>query len=109
MSVPHYEETYGESLEENFTAEFSADLAAILRRDGTPFSVVAKTRVTAAARETAARRDQFCDALSTELDSLENARSELTELLDLLDGPRIPDGNSDQFEDTLSERVRTRQ
>jgi hypothetical protein len=109
MSVPHYEEMYGESLVENFTAELSAEVAAILRRNGTSFTDVTKIRLTAVVGEAVAQRERFCATLENELDSLAKARSQLTDRIDQLDETPPSSRNADEVENSLSNLARRRQ
>jgi len=108
MSVSHYDDVYGESLDTNFTAELSITLPG-QQRDSPLFTEVYKTELTAAVSRVLAQRETFCDSLQREQNSLANGREELTDLLDNLDGPRIPSWHAADFEKRLSRCAQTRQ
>lgn len=110
MSVDHYDELYGETLEEHAAAELSADIAAGLRREATtPFSEWYKTALTAAVETTIAHRERFSAELDAEAESLAASKPTLDEILSSCEGPRIPAGRRADFEDQLEEVARERQ
>lgn len=109
MDVSHYEDTYGESLVTHAAAEFSAEVATGFQPEGPLFTDVYKTHLTSAISQAIAQRKAFCERLETEQNSLVNNQDELTNLLDSLDGIRIPGWYTTKFENTLSELAKTRQ
>lgn len=109
MAVPHYEDTYGESLETHLAAEFSPELATGFQPEGALFTDMYKTHLTGAISQAIIQREEFCEGLETEQDSLRNSQDKLTDLLDPLDGIRIPAWYTTKFEKTLSELAETRQ
>ena len=78
MSVPHYEEEYGESLRENLAAEFDDHVATALA-DGRQFSPLLKNTVFVKAASAKRSREKLAKALERELTSLRNARDRLRE------------------------------
>lgn len=79
MSVPHYDDAYGESLRVHMTAEFGDDLATAIV-DGDRFSTSLKGLVVQRARTAARRREEVAAAIDDERDSVIDARSRLGEI-----------------------------
>jgi hypothetical protein len=76
MSVPGYEEVYGESLDEHIRAEFGAELASVVleSEDLTkPVQSLLVTQATGAARE----RKQYLKALDAEYEAVMDANSQI--------------------------------
>lgn len=109
MSVAHYDDVFGESLDTNVAAELSAEVATGFQRGGTRFTTMYKSRLTAAVDRAIAEREAFCETLATERDSLESCQESLVELLDPLDGPRVPVWHTTDFQDALSDIAHHRQ
>lgn len=109
MGVSHYEEFYGESLDEHVAADLSAEVATGLQRNGTAFTDVYKRRLRAAVEQAIEQREAFCECLATERDSLATCREGLVDLLDTLDGPRVPAWYAAEFEDDLASLAAQRQ
>lgn len=98
MAVPHYDDTYGEPLAENVTAELGAELAEIFRADSpVPFSPQHKDLLVGAAEQQAEDRDEFCDAIDDEVRSLQSIHRELSSLLGTLDNSIVPSWHSEEF------------
>lgn len=76
MAVPHYDEEYGESLESNVAAEFSAGLAAALS-SGEQLTPQMRTLLVRAATDASERRTDFLDVLDDEECQLSAAESSL--------------------------------
>lgn len=98
MAVSHYDDVYGESLEENVTVEFGAELAEVFRRDSSvSFSPRHRDLLVGAAKQQARDRADFCDELDAEIDSLQSVHGDLSALLDTLDNSTVPAWHSDEF------------
>lgn len=107
MSVAHYDDVYGESLAENAAAEFGPDLAEGLRGDrSVPFTRLYKNALRTAAAGAVQERRVFIDVLHRESQSIERARTELTDLIAELDTTIIPEWYQETFADRL-DRVAT--
>lgn len=109
MGVPHYEDTYGESLETHITAELSPELATGFRPEGSLFTDIYKRHLTDAISRAITQRREFCERIETEQNSLMNSQEDLTDILDSLDGIRIPGWYTTKFNNTLSELAEERQ
>lgn len=110
MSVDHYDDVYGEPLDEHFAAELSSELAAGLQQDAhSQFTDLYKRTLVAAVRSAIDRRETFCDSLESERTSLEASRDALDAAMDELDGTRVPAGVGGDFTDTLDDVARRRQ
>lgn len=109
MGVSHYDDVYGEPLAVHVTVELSPEIATGFQRDGTPFTDAYKTQLNAAVGRAVEQREAFSECLETERDSIATGREALTDLLDPLDGPRIPAWHRDEFEDELTDVAETRQ
>lgn len=98
MSVPHYDDVYGETLEENVTVEFGAEVAEVFRASSTvPFSPQHKGLLVNAAAQAAQDRARFCDAVDTEIESVQATHGELSGLLDTLDNSIVPAWHREEF------------
>lgn len=76
MSVPHYDEEYGESLRESLAAEFDDHVATALA-DGRQLSPLLKNAVFVQAASAKRSREKLAEALDGELTSLRTARNRL--------------------------------
>lgn len=76
MSVPHYDEEYGEALRKNMAAELDEDLATMVV-DGTRFSKPLKQLLVQHARTAARQREEVIEAINEERDSIVDAHSRL--------------------------------
>lgn len=92
MSVPHYDDEYGDTLAESLAAEFGDDLAAALL-NGAALTPTVRNAVRAAAAAAQDERDEFLDVLDREArsldaaaDDIEDVRAELATVGD--DSPR---------------------
>ena len=83
MSVPHYDEEYGDGYVESVRAEFSPDLAAALI-DGTRFNTRRKQAVLSSSSASQSARASLLETLSSEADSLEDATESLAPLAEEL-------------------------
>jgi hypothetical protein len=79
LALDHYEEEYGESMIENLTAEFGAELGCAVAGSGV-FTAELKTALVAGAREAAARRATFVTVIDEERNALEAAARELRDV-----------------------------
>jgi hypothetical protein len=110
MSVPHYDDVYGETLDEHFAAELSAELAAGLgERSGLQFTDLYKRTLLSAVARAIERHETFCDILESERTSLEASRERLDGAMAELEGTRVPAGARTEFTDTLDELAKRRQ
>jgi hypothetical protein len=110
MSVDHYDDLYGETLEEHFAAELSPDLLAGLREGaGSQFTDLYKRTLLGAVSAAVEQREAFCDILENERASLETCAAELDALVDDLDGTRVPAHVRVEFAETLDDVARRRQ
>lgn len=110
MSVEHYDDLYGETLEEHFAAELSPELLAGLQEGaGSQFTDLYKRTLLGAVETAVDQRETFCEILDNERASLETSAGELEALVDDLDGTRVPAAHRGEFADTLDEVARQRQ
>lgn len=79
MSVPGYDEVYGEPFVENAAAEFGADLAAVVDGD-TGLTPPVRELLVQQSSASALERERHLEALATERQSVVNARSRLREI-----------------------------
>lgn len=77
MSVPHYDEEYGEPFHENVVEEFGPDTAAALESNQAVTAVLQRTLLTKS-QQSRRDREAFAEALSAELGELETVRRRLT-------------------------------
>lgn len=109
-SVPHYEDVYGESLEENLVAELGPELAlVVLSNSDIPFTPVHRDALVTKVERVIAAREAFRDAISSELKSLAAARRSLTGIVDELDDVVVEPWYRNRFEDRLDGVVSDRQ
>jgi hypothetical protein len=102
MSVPHYDDMYGESMVENVAAEFGSDLAAgIGPAESQTLTQPYKTTLRTAAVQAVQDRVAFIEALDRETQSLADARTALSELLTPLNTTTIPECHRAAFTDQL--------
>ena len=109
MDVPHFEDVYGESLETNVAAELPPDVAVLFEDPADQITPDQKTRIRAAVTNARASRETLAANLVDEQESLATAHDELEAVITRLDGPHVPGRYSDQFEDTLTTTIHTRQ
>ena len=76
MSVPRYEEVYGESFREHLRAEFGADLASVVLRDDDLTEPIQSLLVSQATTATLERK-QHLELLDAEYEAVVNANSQL--------------------------------
>ncbi|MGB9957915.1 DUF7260 family protein [Haloferax prahovense] len=84
MSVPHYDEEYGDSFEESLTAEFGPDVATAFR-SANVLSPPLRRTVAAAAASSLDEREQFIEVVDEEAKSVASMRGEVEALLGRLD------------------------
>lgn len=113
MSVDHYDEVYGEALEEFAAAELSPEVAVGLG-DGTgrSFTDLYKATLVSAVDGAVDRRETICDHLDGERVAIETHRATLVETLDSLDsldGPPPEARRRDDIEGRLEDITRARQ
>lgn len=93
MSVPHYEEEYGETLAENVSAEFGESVAIALEGADT-FTPGLRETLLGSAETARDRRDSLVRAIEQEEATLRSAASTLSEIESeverLNDGPTLP-------------------
>lgn len=110
MNVDHYDDLYGESLNEHVAAELSPEIATLFQtKKTTAFTEPAKTALIGAVNSAITQRDVLLDRLEREQDSLENSHTALTELLDAYDEPRVADRYRLQVEEKLDTLAEARQ
>jgi len=110
MGVDHYDEVYGEPLDQHVAAELSAEVAATLQQEtDAPFIEPYKRALTAAASDAVDRREAFVDALEAEQESLERGHAVLEEIIETCDGASVPSRHRAEFEDRLDDLAQTRQ
>lgn len=110
MSVDHFEEVYGESLDEHVATELSPEVTALLENpQATTFTEQAKTVLLTAVQRAINERHLFIEILEWEQESLTESRRTLTDLLAEQDGPRVPEWYRSEFETTLDELAARRQ
>jgi uncharacterized membrane protein YhdT/DNA repair exonuclease SbcCD ATPase subunit len=83
MAVPHYEEDYGDTVDESLVEEFGEEIA-IAMESSQQFSPPLKRHFLQAANVARERRTNFLSILNQEEKALESARTTLTELEDQL-------------------------
>lgn len=79
MYVDHYEEDYGDTIDESLAEEFGTDLAAQIRPDGS-FSPLVKRQLATAAEQCRQERENFLSTLDDERDALEAAQGTLEDV-----------------------------
>jgi hypothetical protein len=84
MSVPNYDEIYGDEFDRSFAAEFGEDLAAVVE-DGTQFSRPVRQLLVTQASTSIAERERHLDALETERRSVEAVGVQLAETEPLIE------------------------
>lgn len=84
MSVPHYDEDYGDGVEESIAAELGSTVAAGLR--GSRFDEQCRRAVIAAARRARERRTALLDDIETEANSLDAAATAIDDIESDLEG-----------------------
>lgn len=110
MSVPHYDEVYGESLVDNVAAECGSDLAAGIHAETSmAFHPSYKTALQTATAQAKQERRTFLDTLDREGRSVETARTDLTELIAQLDTTTLPEWHRETFANRLDRIVEARQ
>jgi len=110
MSVPHYEDVYGEPLVENVAAEFGSDLAAgIGPTESQTLTQPYKRTLRTGAAHAAQDRQAFVEVLDREAQSLDDARTTLTDLLAPLDSTTISECRRGSFTDRLDQVAQDRQ
>jgi hypothetical protein len=110
MSVDHYDEIYGETLEDHATAELSGDIAAILQPEvATPFTEWHKATLISAVGSAIVRRRRFLNHLGEELASISENRTALTELVESCDEVNVSNRSRTEFENRLEGVAKARQ
>lgn len=79
MSVPHYDEEYGDTFEESVTVEFGPDVAAAFC-SASVFSPPLRQRVATGAAAAVHERSEFLEVLDAEAESVESMRDGLSDL-----------------------------
>lgn len=112
MSVPHYDEDYGEPLAENMAFEFGEDVAASVE-DGRQLSPMLQQALVSKAQTAAAERERLIGQLERENEDLKTAQRSLATVESELEGYDPPtlrgvdfDGLADRWDrlDELEER-----
>jgi uncharacterized coiled-coil protein SlyX len=83
MSVPHYDDDYGEQYARSLAAEFGPGMAGALV-EGSQFTPACKKALLGAVSEAVTRREQLADALTDEQSSVAEARHALVALAEEL-------------------------
>jgi hypothetical protein len=110
MSVDHYEDLYGESLDEHVAAELSPEVATLFQTEQTTaFTEPAKAVLIGAVDRAITQRDVILDTIEREQDSLEDSHNALANLLDTYGEPRVADRYRSEVEEKLDALARTRQ
>ncbi|RDZ65297.1 hypothetical protein C5B90_02700 [Haloferax sp. Atlit-12N] len=84
MSVPHYDEEYGDSFEASLAAEFGPDVATAFR-SASVLSPPLRRTVAAAAASSRDEREKFIEVVDEEAESVASMRGEVEDLLGRLD------------------------
>jgi hypothetical protein len=86
MAVEHYEKEYGESYTENIQGEFGNEVAELMEPNSQAgFTPVVKKAILQQASRCVRSRQQFAETVNREKDTLQYARAELNEILNVLD------------------------
>lgn len=104
MSVPHYEDEYGDTLAESLAAEFGDDLAAALM-GGTALTPEFRDAVRAATAAARDEREEFLNVLDRETQSLSTALADVAAVeaeLDSLDDRPLSARSFDDLHDLWS-------
>jgi hypothetical protein len=110
MSVDHYDELYGESLDEHVSAELSMDAAVCLKQARVGrFTDFHRTALANAVETAIDGRATYGEMLETERESLAAARTALTRKLDEYDTVFVSDSLRCDLESTLDEIATNRQ
>lgn len=108
--LDHYEEEYDESITENATAEFGPEIATLFDpASHTAFTERHRRCLVSAALQSAADREEFCETLGAELESLQSVRERLLAVLNELDSSVVPGWYRQQFQERLLEIITARQ
>jgi hypothetical protein len=110
MSVDHYDEFYGESLDEHAAAELSPEIATLFQPEQTTtLTEPTKTVLIGAVDRAVSQRDVVLDTLEGEQNSLENSQTALADLLDAYGEPRVVDRYRAEVEEQLDALAKARQ
>lgn len=110
MSVPHYEDAYGESLCVHAASELTIELAAGLKPDAdSRFTPSFRQALLASVDDAVDERETYGTVLDEERRSLANGREALTSLLQSPDGPAVPGQERAATTRRLDEIAATRQ
>lgn len=99
MSVPGYDDVYGEAFTENITAEFNGEIATVID-DGMRFTRPLQELLVRQSSNSALERKRYLETLAVERRSVVNARSRLTEVepvFDRIDPTRLHHASFDEL------------
>lgn len=110
LAVPHYEEVYGEPLQENITAELGPNIARCVAPESPAhFSDLFKKMLLAGTVSAIKRRRHLQHTLSVDLTSLTQVQNDLVDLLDNLDTVTIPSWYREDFRSRVDHLAQERQ
>lgn len=105
MSVPHYEEDYGESLAENLAAEFGDGLAFAVV-DGRQLTPPLKSALLAASDEASRERTAFLSTLEAEAEALAEAATAIGKIDDEVESIADAPPTERSYEELVAEWTR---
>ncbi|GAA0278851.1 hypothetical protein GCM10009000_112520 [Halobacterium noricense] len=109
MDLPHYDDVYGESLEEHVAKEFGVEFADRLTDSGTAFTASFKAMFQARLKHAIHSRQHFLTTLTEESQSITEARNSLNTLFVQLDTTILPDWYHENFAGELNTIAENRQ
>lgn len=110
MSISHYEEEYGEPLEQNLALEFGEELAVAVTTNSR-LTWYLQQSIIQAADEAATRRKRFIPKLQTEADALEDAERTVSKIqieYEALTGQPYSDQSADDLRETHRQLTKCR-
>ena len=110
MSVSHFDAEYDETVEETLETEFGPGIAQLVRLGAGKQRLPGYEEIIVdAATGAAYERIQFCNGLTSDLESIRAATESVTALLDDLDDVLVPAWDRDRLDAELAAIVRRRQ
>jgi len=110
LNMPHYDDTYDESLVEHLAGEFGPEIAeGVQPKSSVSFTAAYKHVLMRAAAEAVRRREDFLETLDKEVRSIESARTALKDVFATLDTTIIPEWHCESFTEQLDAVAQRRQ
>ncbi|GAA0289189.1 DUF7260 family protein [Halobacterium noricense] len=110
LNMPHYDDTYDESLIEHLAGEFGPKIAEGVRPESSvSFTAAYKHVLIEVAAEAAQRRENFLETIDEEARSIESAWTDLKDIFAALDTTIIPEWHCESFTEQLDAVAQRRQ